>query len=632
MSAPATVPTGQVVRATREEDGAQVAITYLAPALVGNAPFRAALRAEAERLRTVVSPHVVAFHAYVEDGPHAALVRDPVEGVILAALLDGEGATSPEAALTVLKGSLLGLSAAHEAGIAGGAACAPANLLVTPEGVPALIDLGSTSGTVEAVAADPGDTGPERVHATTGTPSDAHPYVAADLLAAAAACRACLTAASPLPPAGDPEAAEATEDAEAADTAQDTRAAGDNGAPTPGKGAQDTDAQDAATTAPAAAAPADAAAPAAPADASDGSDGSDGIPDPVRPLLAAGLAADPSQRPHSAGDFAVALEAVAVAAYGEAWEERGRTELAARVAAMAPAGAEGAEGTGGAEGTAPAPAAVPVRVPLPAPAPAAPTAPQRSGAAAAFGAGAGAGGGVGGGEEDPRADGRRRRRKALLIAAAAVVVAGALTAGIVAAGGKHDTAAAADPSPTASAVSTATTPTAGSASPPAEATSPPASATTPPPSTTSAPSDPTGAPTTATSAPAATPATTAIHRAAPPSPSPSQRSPHVTSVTVTGARCSDDGHTASATIRVRYDGSAGTLRATWWRSATAGPQGAVDLVSPQTVQFPTGSTSFTYSGKVSDVAEDRSRPYVGITVATSPEAASGNNSFAIVCR
>ncbi|WP_335970446.1 protein kinase domain-containing protein [Streptomyces sp. CA2R106] len=515
-SGPAAVPTGQVVRATRDADGTQVAITYLAPELAGDARFRARLRAEAERLATLESPYTVRLLAYVEDGAHAAAVREPVEGVTLAALLDAKGATSPEAALTVLKGALLGLSAAHEAGISGGSACPPANLLVTAEGTPALVDLGGTSSTAD---------------------------IPADLLAATATCHACL-----------PE----------------------------GKAAE-----------------------------------------PVQPLLAAGLAAEPAERPRSAIDFAVELEAVAVAAYGAAWEERGRAELAALVGTFAVA--PGADAV-------PAGAAAPVPVPLPAPAPA-PGEPARSGVAlvplvtADYTEGAAPGAGAG---EEP---GRRRRRKGLLLAAAAVIVAGAITVTAVATGGKHGTAAAADPSPSA-ALTTAASPaaTASAASPSPEATTASPTATTPSPSATSAVPAPTTAPATATSAPAATTTPTTIRRTTAPQPHDPAGSAHVTSVAVTDAQCTSDGRTASATVRVRYDGSSGTLRAVWWRSSTPNPQGSVQLVSPQTAQFPKGGRSFTYSGKVSDIAPDRDRPYVGITVSTSPAAASGDNSFAIACR
>jgi hypothetical protein len=336
------------------------------------------------------------------------------------------------------------------------------------------------------------------------------------------------------------------------------------------------------------------------------------------------LAAEPAERPRNAIDFAVELEAVAVAAYGAGWEERGRAELAALVGTFAVA--PGADTVPAGEA-----AAAPVPVPLPAPAPA-PGEPPRSGVAlvplvtADYTEGAAPGAGSG---EEPD----RRRRKGLLLAAAAVIVAGAVTVTAVATGGKHGTAAAADPSPSA-ALTTAASPvaTAPATSPSPEATTASPTATTLSPSATSAVPAPTTAPATATSAPAATTTPPTIRRTTAPQPHGPAGAAHVTSVAVTGAQCTSDGRTASATVRVRYDGGAGTLRAVWWRSSTPDPQGSVPLVSPQTAQFPEGGKSFTYSGKVSDIGPDRDRPYVGITVSTSPAAASGDNSFAIACR
>ncbi|MFJ2958435.1 hypothetical protein [Streptomyces sp. NPDC087270] len=550
-SVPGAGPSSEVVRATREADGVPVAITYLAPALAEDQSFRATLRAEAERLGTLESPYVARLYAYVEDGPHAAIVREPVEGAVLAALLRENGATTPEAALAVLKGTLLGLSAAHEAGIAGGAACDPAHLLVTAAGTPSLVDLGGT---------------PSAAPGTPGAPVDVAPVdVAADLHTATAACRACLTG-EPLHASGaDPQA--------------DVPAA------------------------------------------------------PVRPLLARGLVTDPAERPQSAIDFAVELEAVAVAAYGEAWEERGRQELASLVGALT----SQVEAVEAAE---PAQGAVPLPLPAPAPIPTGgPAHPDAAGTAGTAGTATGAGiGGLGiGRTEAPDrgtddGDDRRlgRRTKALLIAVAAVIVAGAITATAVVIGGKHD-AAAADTTPTATVSrSSATTPPPTTTSPSADATTASPTASNPPSTPTSAPAAPSTPPTTAATTPTAPSHPPATHATPPPKP----HAPHVASVAITGVQCDAGGRTdtANATIRVRYDGSAGTVRATWWRSATGTPRGAVDLVSPQTAQFPKGASGFAYTVKLSDVAKDPDRPYVGITVSTSPAASSGNNSFAVVCR
>ncbi len=105
---------------------------------------------------------------------------------------------------------------------------------------------------------------------------------------------------------------------------------------------------------------------------------------------------------------------------------------------------------------------------------------------------------------------------------------------------------------------------------------------------------------------------------------------HVSSLAVTGFNCSTGSHTATATVRVLYDGSAaGTLRLTWWRSATGKPQGAVTL-TPQTARFPKGSTSYTFTDKFS-FRTDPKHPYIGITVSTDPAARSGNGSYGVGC-
>ena len=58
------------------------------------------------------------------------------------------------------------------------------------------------------------------------------------------------------------------------------------------------------------------------------------VPEPVRPLVRRGLAKTPPERPQSAADFVAELQAVATAAYGADWEERGQRKLAALVALL----------------------------------------------------------------------------------------------------------------------------------------------------------------------------------------------------------------------------------------------------------------------------------------------------------
>ena len=578
---------GRVVRARHEADGTPVVITYLPPAPAENPAVRAAFRAEAEVLGAIDSPYVARLYGYVEDGPHAAVVREVVTGVGLESLLREKGPTAPEPALAVFKGSLLGLAAAHEAGVVH-RDYRPANVLVTTEGAAKLVGFGEAAGGGDgsdgggssngnsneagdgsAVDGEPGGetgAGTPASPAAATTPADAAleppagaPATAAsDIHAATAAFYECLTGAAPY---ADATVAE--------------------------PGAQD----------------ADAPVPYGQ------------LPEPVRPLVARGLASDPAERPQSAADFAAELETVAAAAYGADWEERGRRELAAVVALVL-------EPPGGEE------AADPTATP----------APVANGQGAAVSSAAGGGGAPfgpgptdGTGDDKPRFG---RRAKILALAAVAVVAAGALAVTAVANGGDDDTAAVRPaPAPT----TPLTTAPAPVTTTPVPSRSPSAEPTTATPAATPTASTPRATPTThRPSAPARTPARTHSGPPATPSAAPTRTSgsgavPHVFSLNVTRFECGG-GRTATATVFLTYDGTAaGTLHLSWWRSATGRPQGAIPMAAQQTARFPKGATSYTFTDKFS-FTPDRSHPYVGLTVSTDPAAASGNGTYGVGCR
>jgi serine/threonine-protein kinase len=66
------------------------------------------------------------------------------------------------------------------------------------------------------------------------------------------------------------------------------------------------------------------------------------VPEPLRPLVIAGMAKEPEDRPIDGTSFVAALNAVASGAYGPDWEERGRSHLgeaALLLALLWPAGA-----------------------------------------------------------------------------------------------------------------------------------------------------------------------------------------------------------------------------------------------------------------------------------------------------
>lgn len=260
---------GRVVLARHDATGAHVAVKYLSERLLADPAFREGFRAEARVLGELRSPHVVALYEYVESPHGAAIVMELVDGVALRTLLRERGATTPEAALVVLKGSLLGLAAAHEAGVVH-RDYKPDNVLVAADGSSKLVDFGIAvpSGVAANASGTPPYMAPEQWTGGRAAP-------ATDVYAATATFFECLTGTKPYP--GESLAELALQHLEA---------------PIPDELA----------------------------------------PEPVRPLIRRGLAKTPAERPRSAAAFVEELEAVATAGYGEEWEEKGRRELAALAA------------------------------------------------------------------------------------------------------------------------------------------------------------------------------------------------------------------------------------------------------------------------------------------------------------
>ncbi|MFE9440382.1 serine/threonine-protein kinase [Streptomyces sp. NPDC006602] len=262
---------GRVVLAVHEETGVPVAVKYLSESLRARPGFVREFRAEARLLGGLDSPYVTGLYEYVESPDGAAIVMELVDGVSLRTLLTREGPLDPEAALVVLKGSLLGLADAHRIGVVH-RDYKPANVLVVPDGSSKLVDFGIAvdAGTSVGVAGTPAYMAPEQ---WTGAPASP----AADVYAATATFFECLTGHKPY--SGDNLAELALQHVDA---------------PVPAEEA----------------------------------------PEAVRELVRRGLAKDPRERPTHAEEFVTELEAVAGAAYGPDWEERGRGRLAALVALL----------------------------------------------------------------------------------------------------------------------------------------------------------------------------------------------------------------------------------------------------------------------------------------------------------
>ena len=263
---------GRVMLAVHEATSAPVAIKYLSAQLRSDDAFLSRFRGEARLMAELDDPYIVRLYEYVESGREAALVMELVDGVTLKDIIKTEGPTGPEAALLVLKGSLLGLSAAHAAGVVH-RDYKPGNVLVGDDGHSKLADFGVAvrAGEETTASGTPAYMAPEQWATGAVTP-------ATDVYAATAVCYECLTGERPY-------------------TVKGLWAL--------------------------AAAHRTAAIPA------------ERVPPPLRGLVAHGLAKNPADRPSSADAFLVELEEVALAAYGPGWEERGRVRLAALAAVLA---------------------------------------------------------------------------------------------------------------------------------------------------------------------------------------------------------------------------------------------------------------------------------------------------------
>ncbi|WP_272498623.1 serine/threonine-protein kinase [Actinomadura litoris] len=265
---------GEVVLARHQSGGSPVAIKYLAPGLLSDAAARATFRGEAELLKRVTDPHVARLLHYQESPWGAAIVLEAVRGRSLRRVLDTRAEPlTPEAALTTLKGSLLGLAAAHAAGVVH-RDYKPANVLVQDDGLSKLIDFGV------AVLAGQGGVGGTPTYMAPEQWAGAAASPATDLYAATCVFVECVSGARPFE----------------APTLEGLRAA-HSGAPIP----------------------------------------LERVPEPLRPLVRRGMAKNPADRFWNAHAFLGELETAAVGACGPDWERRGALALAALAAAVATA-------------------------------------------------------------------------------------------------------------------------------------------------------------------------------------------------------------------------------------------------------------------------------------------------------
>jgi len=270
---------GDVVLARHDVSGTLVAIKYLRRELLADPEFAVMFRGEAEVLASVEDPNVVRLYEYVQSSAGAAIVMELIEGVCLREILVRQGKTTAEAALVVLQGSLLGLAAAHRRGVVH-RDYKPENVLVNGQGASKLTDFGiaARAGDRAMAAGTLAYAPPEQFGGGPASPSG-------DVYAATATFYECLTGRPPF--SGD--SAESLLYQHLAE-------------PVP----------------------------------------LEPVPEPLRPLIEAGMAKDPERRPADATILVAELRTVAAGAYGPDWEERGRSGLAAAallLAALWPSGA-----------------------------------------------------------------------------------------------------------------------------------------------------------------------------------------------------------------------------------------------------------------------------------------------------
>jgi serine/threonine protein kinase len=269
---------GDVALARHDASGTLVAIKYLHSDLLADSEFAGMFRGEATVLASLDDPNVVRLYEYVEAPSGAAIVMELVGGVSLREILTYQGKTTAEAALVVLQGSLLGLAAAHRHGVVH-RDYKPENVLVNGDGISKLTDFGIAARTGEnpVPAGTLAYAAPEQMAGAPAGP-------ASDIYAATATFYECLTGRPPF----------------TGDTAE-MLLRQHRSDPVP----------------------------------------LDPLPEPLRPLVAAGMAKDPAGRPTDATTFVTDLNTAATGAYGRHWHDHGRSHLgeaALLLAALWPSG------------------------------------------------------------------------------------------------------------------------------------------------------------------------------------------------------------------------------------------------------------------------------------------------------
>ncbi|MGW1466695.1 serine/threonine-protein kinase [Streptomyces sp. NPDC002308] len=263
--------TGRTTLARDDGTGDLVAIKYLSARLTDDRAVVERIRREAALVTGVRAPNIVRIDAVLDspEGGDVALVMEAVDGPTLRALLAARRPL-PEAALALLRGSLLGLAVLHGQGVVH-RDVKPDNVLIDAArqgkliniGIPVPADEDAAEGTAAYRA-------PELWHGRPATP-------ASDTYAAAVTLLECLTGVAPF----------------RSDSTDGLRALHES-APPP----------------------------------------LNDVREPLRPVLERAMSKDPGKRYSDARAFAADLETAAAAAYGPGWLEQGVPALTDAAAVM----------------------------------------------------------------------------------------------------------------------------------------------------------------------------------------------------------------------------------------------------------------------------------------------------------
>jgi len=133
--------TSTVYRARHVELDRPTAIKELHRDLLAVAGMRDRLRAEAEILSSLSDANVVQVYDYVEEADRAWLAEEWVDGASLSGIISVHGTLTPEQAVGVVRGAVLGLAHAHDQGLLH-RDVSTTNILADLEGTSKLVDFG----------------------------------------------------------------------------------------------------------------------------------------------------------------------------------------------------------------------------------------------------------------------------------------------------------------------------------------------------------------------------------------------------------------------------------------------------------------------------------------------------------